>query len=567
VIGKVTRGSDVGGLLRYLYGPGKANEHTDPHLVASWQGDTRAVLDHLEPGHGPIPGRRDVATLAARLALPLQLAPDGVDRHVWQCSMRAADGDRRLTDAEWATIAQDVVERTGFAPAGDPGGCRWVAVRHADDHIHLVVVLARQDGAPAKVFRDWPKVHAAARAAEQRFGLQVVTSPDRSAEVDPSRAEWEKAARSGAKEPPRRWLARHVRVAAAGSASRGEFAAALQDSGVLVTWRKSVRTPGELTGYAVARPGDVDGGGQQIWYSGSKLSPDLSLPKLRARWAEVASTGQRSRLVPRSADDQRVTVLARAAKAVGRAADGPVTDALAVSAAEVAAMLARAAENVDGGPLTDAARGLAAAARRPRGQRPATQTRIHGLRDVATSFGRLGDLLPGETGHALQIVGDLARIARSIAEGEPRPERAAHARRGETQLRRYTGAPTRRDVEHLVAALGTGLASTVTADPAWPALAARLRLIGQDGLDPATVLRQVAGQRELGTAKSAASVLHHRLGDAVSPLGHQLPKATPGIVPSNTRNARPLPPAQAAGTVAGNNHLRTADAPARGPRR
>ena len=32
MIGKVTRGTDARQLLYYLYGPGEANEHTDPHL-------------------------------------------------------------------------------------------------------------------------------------------------------------------------------------------------------------------------------------------------------------------------------------------------------------------------------------------------------------------------------------------------------------------------------------------------------------------------------------------------------------------------------------------------------
>ena len=360
------------------YGPGKANEHTDPHLVASWQGDGRPVLDPLEPTAGPVQGRRDVAALAGRLSLPLQLVPDGVDRHVWQCSMRTADGDRRLTDAEWATVARDVVERTGFAPAGDAGGCRWVAVRHADDHIHLVVVLARQDGQPVKVFRDWPKVHAAARAAEQRFGLVTVASPDRTARVAPSRAEVEKTARTGAQEPPRRWLAREVRTAAAGSRSQEEFAAALARSGVLISWRASVRTPGEVTGYAVGRPGDIDGDGRQIWFSGSKLAPDLSLPKLQARWAEVTTAGQRQRGA--AARDGRRVALDRAGDAVRRAADGPVTPAVAVSAAEVAAVVARAVEGPDGGPLTEAAGDFADAARRPGGRRPVTDDRVHVLR-------------------------------------------------------------------------------------------------------------------------------------------------------------------------------------------
>lgn len=38
------RGQRTIGLLYYLYGPGKAEEHVDPHLVASW--------DHGAPDPG-----------------------------------------------------------------------------------------------------------------------------------------------------------------------------------------------------------------------------------------------------------------------------------------------------------------------------------------------------------------------------------------------------------------------------------------------------------------------------------------------------------------------------------
>jgi hypothetical protein len=36
VIGKVLCGTYARRLLYYLYGPGKANEHSDPHLVAGF---------------------------------------------------------------------------------------------------------------------------------------------------------------------------------------------------------------------------------------------------------------------------------------------------------------------------------------------------------------------------------------------------------------------------------------------------------------------------------------------------------------------------------------------------
>ena len=37
LIGKVLRGTRVAGLTRYLYGPGRHEEHIDPHLVAGWR--------------------------------------------------------------------------------------------------------------------------------------------------------------------------------------------------------------------------------------------------------------------------------------------------------------------------------------------------------------------------------------------------------------------------------------------------------------------------------------------------------------------------------------------------
>jgi hypothetical protein len=32
------RGANVGGLLRYLFGPGRREEHTDAHLIVAWTG-------------------------------------------------------------------------------------------------------------------------------------------------------------------------------------------------------------------------------------------------------------------------------------------------------------------------------------------------------------------------------------------------------------------------------------------------------------------------------------------------------------------------------------------------
>lgn len=36
MIRKIVKGKRVGGLVRYLFGPGRANEHVDPRVVGGW---------------------------------------------------------------------------------------------------------------------------------------------------------------------------------------------------------------------------------------------------------------------------------------------------------------------------------------------------------------------------------------------------------------------------------------------------------------------------------------------------------------------------------------------------
>jgi len=79
---------------------------------------------------------------------------------------------------------------------------RWVAVRHGDDHIHLVAMLARQDGGKPSVSWERYKVRAACLAAEQRYGLRCTATADHTAARYPTRAESEKAARRGLAEAP-----------------------------------------------------------------------------------------------------------------------------------------------------------------------------------------------------------------------------------------------------------------------------------------------------------------------------------------------------------------------------
>ncbi len=276
----MTRGQDARRLLYYLYGPGKANEHTDPHLVAGF-GDP----SELEPARRP--GRsRDLRRLAGLFAQPMAAVNgDNYSKPVWHCSIRAAPEDRLLSDAEWAQVAAAVMDRTGLAPSGDDRAVRWVAVRHAPDHIHLVATLARQDRIRPKVWNDFFRVREACQQAERQFGLRATAPADRTAARRATRAESEQASRRGWAEPPRLTLRREVCTAAAGASTEEEFFSRLAQVGVLVRRRYSTVNPGEVTGYAVALPHHSAKDGQPIWYGGGKLAADLTLPKLRARWA------------------------------------------------------------------------------------------------------------------------------------------------------------------------------------------------------------------------------------------------------------------------------------------
>jgi hypothetical protein len=281
MIGKVTRGTDARRLLYYLYGPGKANEHTDPHLVAGF-GDPAELEPERRPG-----GSRDLRRLAGLLAQPMAaLNGDNYAKAVWHCSIRAAPEERLLSDAEWAQVAATVMDRTGLAPTGDDRAVRWVAVRHAPDHIHLVATLARQDRIRPKVWNDFFRVREACQQAEQQFGLRATAPADRTAARRTTRAEVEQASRHGWAEPPRVTLRREVCIAAAGASSEEEFFARLAQAGVLVRRRQSTVNPGQVTGYAVGLPHHTAKNGQVIWYGGGKLAADLTLPKLRTRWAD-----------------------------------------------------------------------------------------------------------------------------------------------------------------------------------------------------------------------------------------------------------------------------------------
>ena len=132
-------------------------------------------------------------------------------------------------------------------------------------------------------YRDYPRLREAARAVERRLGLTVTAAADGTAERAPSRGEREKAARQG-RVPARVELVRAVRRAAIAARDVASFEAVLAEAGYRVEVRRA--PSGDPLGYKVARPGDVTAAGEAVFYSGSKLAADLSLPRLLRRWGD-----------------------------------------------------------------------------------------------------------------------------------------------------------------------------------------------------------------------------------------------------------------------------------------
>ncbi|CBG72303.1 putative mobilisation relaxase component [Streptomyces scabiei 87.22] len=282
MIAKIGSGKSTAGLIRYLFDTKKAKDHTDPHLVASWD------------GFASDPGRADdfdatklrlVADLDLRVkqARRLGRAPE---RHVWHCSVRAAPGDRHLTDAEWADIAHRIVAATGIAPQGDPDGCRWVAVRHADDHIHIAATKVRGDLRTARHWNDYLTADKELATIEKEYGLKRVVRGDRTAVQRPTRAETEKARRAGKTQTSRERLRTTVRQLVSIATGPQEFLHLLDGvEGVLVDVQHF--PSGDVRGYKVAVEGDTNAAGEPVWFSGAKLAPDLSFPKIRERLAGI----------------------------------------------------------------------------------------------------------------------------------------------------------------------------------------------------------------------------------------------------------------------------------------
>lgn len=412
MITKVVHGWRVGGLISYLMGPGRAQEHVSPRVIASWDGrDAAWQPAKVGPGAfdlelGPMIRALRAPAIAAGLA---ESDDQGKRGYVWHCSARVAAGDRVLTDTEWAQVARELLDGSGVAARSDAGGPRWVAVRHADDHIHIAVVLVRQD--TCRRFwpsHDYPRLRTAAQRIERRLGLAVTAAADGTAARAPGRGEIEKARRQG-REPARVELAQAVRSASVMAGSLAGFIVALEAAGYRVEVRRA--PSGDPPGYKVARAGDVTTSGEPVFYSGSKLAPDLSLPRLQQAW----ESGRRASGAPVSPGGARRQVEAARAVVGSARRGGSGEDADGILQATGAVVTALRGWSPELGSAVEV---FDRAARVPRGVRVREGDLAAGLRRVARQLVRqrrgLGVLDdPGAASLALALA--VSSLVREIA--------------------------------------------------------------------------------------------------------------------------------------------------------
>ncbi len=311
------RGTRTRGLVEYLFGPGRAEEHTNQRIVAAWEPAWEGITH---------PDEVQRALLTAEVDAPVKRMPEVAKpaEHVYHVSISNHGEDRNLSDEEWATVARAVADKLGLSGTDTQPGARWFAVHHGAasgdrDHIHFVATLVREDGRGIYLNKDKLALREVAKEMQARFGLEVRTRepgagarelsrPELAATLEageqrdqqpvaPSRhsGEQQQPNRGGevgvAPEPvapvevPRRRLERAVRAAASAASTEAQWLSRLGELGVEVAPRWA-RGGDRVVGYRVALADAPTGqsGSKAVWFGGGKLAHDLTLPALRAGW-------------------------------------------------------------------------------------------------------------------------------------------------------------------------------------------------------------------------------------------------------------------------------------------
>jgi hypothetical protein len=581
----IVKGSDLGGLMRYLAGPGRANEHTNPKILA---GDL--VTMAVYAGSIDVPRATELAkyldsprqtvlrgqpVLATNYRKAYALIDEGMERkaafdeatkdqNAWHCALSLDPREGKLSEEKWAAIARRFMAEMGFTERADGApDVRWATVHHGltkqgGDHIHIAMSVVRPDGSLADVRRDWPRSQDAVRVIEREFGLKALASREELSTEQATRPdERARAERVGAVETDREALRRRVRAAAIASENEAEFVRALKDEGIVVRPRYAKGGTEEVTGYAVRMAVQKDRETGQpvkpVWYSGGQLSKDLTLSAMRtwtgwvesdesrdaalAEWGQAMTT-RSGRALRTSAWDERAAIdqLAQWSAAMR---DIPVgdRDGWAKAASQAAGLFAAASVRTETapGPLDQLARQLARAAQLPAHQRHPHSGAVMAPKSVARML--LTAQKTARRDETVELVRALTECLLTIADMLAATERAktaaamrAHTQRALTEIHmRAVGIdPTRPHTQ-------------APGSPPWIA-AARAEIIVQR-LDREPAEAQIASMTQTWRA-ARVSMRAFGTGE-VDELGHVL-KPGESVKAVRLRSfGPPIPPANA----------------------
>jgi hypothetical protein len=315
VIPSITRGGNTRGVLLYLVGPGRRDEHLEPRLVAGADEALRIAGQGALDQRGALELARFVdeprETFGTRVLIGERDDQGRLigsrDAHVWHCSLSLHPDEPALSDERWGEVCEGFVQSMWFAGPDARAQCRWVAIRHGEsaggsDHAHLVVALVAEDGTEASAHYDQPRAQSAARGLELRFGLRQLEARrremgSRGVRAGEGMADARRRRDHGLdgrapERGSRQTLERIVRACAAASRDESEFVRALREQKVRVRPRYTEGGRSSVVGYSVGLPGPASGPDRAIWFGGGRLARDLTLPSLRAGWQQADSEQQ-----------------------------------------------------------------------------------------------------------------------------------------------------------------------------------------------------------------------------------------------------------------------------------
>lgn len=341
MIAAIVQGGSTPGLLNYLVGPGRANEHESPHLVAGSQ----VIMSRFQEWDSLTPAQGyEIAKYVDQFMNELGVKPTGAARqynhatgkvenvsatpnHVWHCSLSLSPEEGPLSETTWRKIADDFMSEMGFTGSDGKAPCRWVAVHHGSaknggDHIHIAANIVREDGTKWSPWQDQRRAQRTVNMLEHRHGLRVIEArehargarADSAADLRATQDRHAKALKDLLEDEARTQVATdrarlevRVRAAAVGARSEADFVALLRDYGVRVRPRFEQGRADVVTGYSVALA-NHDPHARAQWYGGGRLARDLALPRLRMRWPDTPHGAQRAAVAWRQAwRGERVT--------------------------------------------------------------------------------------------------------------------------------------------------------------------------------------------------------------------------------------------------------------------